>query len=90
MALNQFHAFYGQRLPVSTLTGFPANTEPLPGYRVTILESRVANISRMHARVFCQLVGDPARVGSDFLDPQPVMLAIAAEIDIQQFSDDEI
>ena len=29
------------------------------------------------------LVGDPARVGSDFLDPQPVMLAIAAEIDIQ-------
>ena len=83
MALNQFHAFHGQRLPVGALAGLPANTEPLPCYCVTILEARATNISRMHARVLCQLVGDPARVGADFLYPQPVMLAIAAEINLQ-------
>jgi len=90
MALNQFYAFYRQRLPVGALAGLPANTEPLLGYCVTILEARVTNISGEHVRVLCQLVGDPARVGADFLNPQPVMLAIAAEIDLQQFSDDEI
>ena len=90
VALDQFHAFYGQRIPVGAISGLPANTEPLLCYCVAIFEAGVTNIARMHIRVFRQLIGNPARVGTDLLYPQPVMLAIAAELEIQQFGYDEI
>ena len=57
------------------------HAEPLPGYRVPILEAGITNVAQRNTTVLCEALSNPVGIGSGLLDPQVVMFAVATEID---------
>jgi hypothetical protein len=88
--LRDFDALGRKRRPVGTLARWTTNTEPLLCHCVSILEARIANVTRSYAGMLCHLIGNPGRVRPSLLNPQPVVLAFTAKLDGKLFSDDEI
>ena len=79
-----------KRCPVDTVLRRPPYAEPLPRDRVPVLEPGIADIALRYRSLVRKLSGDPVRVCTGFLDPQPVVFAVIAELDVQSLSDDEV
>ena len=57
---------------------------------MTVLETGVADVAFSDAGMPGKLPGDPGCVRADLFDPQPIVLAVTAELDVEDFIDLEL
>jgi hypothetical protein len=77
-----------ERIPIRCI---PArHAEPLPRYRVAILEACIADVPGRYIGKARQLPRHPLRVGPDFLNPEIVVFAVAGEFETEFLDDLEV
>ena len=66
------------------------HAEPLARDRVSVLEPGIADVACRDACETRQLFRRPVRICPDLLDPQPRVITVVTEVDVQTFGDLEV
>ena len=66
------------------------HAEPLPGYRVPILEAGITNVAHRNTTVLREAFSNPVGIGSGLFDPQVVMFAVATELDAAALNNNKV
>ena len=83
-------ALRAERRPVGVDARLASNTEPLRRDGAAILEAGITDIAHRNFRVPREFIGDPMRIGIGLPNLQPVVFAVATELDSQLLSDLEV